>query len=197
MPMLALIAIGGNSLLRAGQRGTIAEQRENALITARPIVELLRHGYSVVLTHGNGPQVGAQLLRSELAAGQVYPEPLDVCGADTQGAIGYILEQALRQAIDVAQLSVSVATLITQSVVDASDPAFLHPTKPVGPFYLEEEARRRERDQGWSMVEDAARGYRRVVASPEPLEIVEIAAIRQLVGDGFIVIAAGGGGIPV
>lgn len=197
MPKLALIAIGGNSLIRAGERGTIAEQRENAILTARYIAELIRHDYFIVLTHGNGPQVGAQLLRSELASTQVYPEPLDVCVADTQGSIGYVLEHALQRALDEARIHIPIATIITQVVVDEHDPAFSQPTKPVGPFYSEEEARRREREYQWKMVEDAARGYRRVVPSPEPLEIVEIEAIRSLVLDGYIVIAAGGGGIPV
>jgi carbamate kinase len=194
---LALVAIGGNSLLRAGQRGTIAEQRENAATTARYLAELIRHGYRIVLTHGNGPQVGAQLLRSEIAAVQVSPEPLDVCVADTEGAIGYVLEHALRDALADAHLAIPVATVITQVVVDEHDPAFRHPTKPVGPFYSADEALRRGRNLGWQMVEDAARGYRRVVASPEPLEIVEIDVIRSLVHDGYLVITAGGGGIPV
>lgn len=197
MSKLALIAIGGNSLIRAGQSGSIAEQRENALITAHHIVRLIQHGYAVVLTHGNGPQVGAQLLRSELAATHVSPEPLDVCGADTQGVIGYLLEQAIESALAGAGLSIPVTTVITQTVVDPRDPAFQHPSKPVGPFYNESEARQHVREDQWNIVEDAGRGYRRVVPSPEPLEIVEIEAIRSLVGDGYIVIAAGGGGIPV
>ncbi len=193
----ALIAVGGNALIRAGERGTIAEQRANAATTAHYIVQLIRRGYAIVLTHGNGPQVGAQLLRSELAAPQVNPEPLDVCVADTQGAIGYLLEQALKDALDAAGLSVPIVTVITQVLVDERDPAFNRPTKPVGPFYTEEEARRRQRELGWAIVEDAARGYRRVVASPEPLEIVEIDVIRSLVANGNLVIAAGGGGVPV
>lgn len=197
MNKLALVAVGGNALIRAGQRGTIAEQRENAAITAHYIARLIEHGYAVVLTHGNGPQVGAQLLRSEIASGQVVPEPLDVCVADTQGSIGYLLEHALKEALGDAGLNIPVATVITQVVVAEDDPAFLSPTKPVGPFYGAEEAQRRERELQWQMVEDASRGYRRVVASPEPLEIVEIDVIRSLVRGGYIVIAAGGGGIPV
>lgn len=197
MGRTALIAVGGNALIRAGQSGTIAEQRENAATTGRYIIELIQRGYSVVVTHGNGPQVGAQLLRSEIASGQVNPEPLDVCGADTQGSIGYVLEQALEYALDEAGLSTPVVTVITQTVVSEADPAFQHPTKPVGPFYSAGEAQRRERELGWAMVEDSSRGYRRVVASPDPLEIVELKVIRSLVSDGYIVIAAGGGGIPV
>jgi carbamate kinase len=197
MSKLALVAIGGNSLLRAGERGTIEEQRANAALTARDLVRLIQHGYHLVLTHGNGPQVGAQWLRSEIASAQVSPEPLDVCVADTEGAIGYILESALQDALADARLAIPVATIIAQVVVDAADPAFQHPTKPVGPFYTAEEARRREQQLGWRMVEDAARGYRRVVPSPAPLEIVEIDAIGSMVHDGYLVITAGGGGIPV
>lgn len=197
MPKLALVAIGGNSLLRAGERGTIDQQRANAALTARYLVRLIQHGYHLVLTHGNGPQVGAQWLRSEIASAQVSPEPLDVCVADTEGAIGYILERALQNALADARLATPVATIIAQVVVDARDPAFRHPTKPVGPFYSADEARRREQELGWCMVEDAARGYRRVVPSPTPLEIVEIDAIRSMVHDGYLVITAGGGGIPV
>jgi carbamate kinase len=197
MPKLALLAIGGNSLLRAGERGSIAEQRANAALTARYLVQLIQHGYRLVLTHGNGPQVGAQWLRSEIASAQVSPEPLDVCVADTEGAIGYVLERALEDALADARLATPVATLIAQVVVDEHDPAFRRPTKPVGPFYSADEARRREVELGWQMVEDAARGFRRVVPSPEPLEIVEIDAIRSLLQDGYLVITVGGGGIPV
>jgi carbamate kinase len=197
MSKLALVAIGGNSLLRAGERGTIAEQRANAALTAHHLVGLIQHGYHLVLTHGNGPQVGAQWLRSEIASAQVSPEPLDVCVADTEGSIGYILERALSDALSDARLAIPIATVITQVVVDAQDPAFQQPTKPVGPFYTADQVRRREQEFGWHMVEDAARGYRRVVPSPQPLEIVEIEALRGMIHDGFIVITAGGGGIPV
>jgi carbamate kinase len=174
MPKLTLIAVGGNALLRAGQAGTIAEQRANAALTARHLVQLVRHGFFMVLTHGNGPQVGAQLLRSELAATQVSPEPLDVCVADTEGSIGYMLERALQDALADAQLTIPVVTVIAQVVVDDHDLAFQHPTKPVGPFYSAGEAQQRMHDLGWRMVEDAARGYRRVVASPTPIDIVEL-----------------------
>jgi len=192
-----VVAIGGNSLIRAGQRGSIEEQRTNALITARAIVGLVQQERTIIITHGNGPQVGAQLLRSEIAADQVCPEPLDVCGADTQGAIGYILEQALIHAFADAGVNVPVATVLTQVVVNPADPAFQRPTKPVGPFYTAEQAQQRARARGWTVVEDAARGWRRVVPSPEPREIVEIDAIRDLASSGYVVIAAGGGGIPV
>lgn len=197
MAHLALVAVGGNALLRAGQRGTLAEQRANAALMARHLVRLIQRGFQLVIAHGNGPQVGAQLLRSELAAGQVAPETLDVCGADTQGAIGYLLEQALETAIAEAGLTIPVSTILTQTVVDPGDPAFQRSEKPIGPFYSAEEARRLAEAQGWTMVEDASRGYRRVVPSPEPLAFVELGAIRTLVESGHIVIAAGGGGIPV
>ncbi|MDW8213015.1 MAG: carbamate kinase [Roseiflexaceae bacterium] len=192
-----VVAIGGNSLIRAGQRGSLEEQRANALMTARAIVELVQRGHTIIITHGNGPQVGAQLLRSEIAVDQAYPEPLDVCVADTQGAIGYILEQALIHAFAETGMHVPVATVVTQVVVNADDPAFQRPTKPVGPFYTAEQAQQRARDMGWTVVEDAGRGWRRVVPSPEPCEIVEIDAIRELAASGYVVIAAGGGGIPV
>lgn len=197
MRRLTVVAIGGNSLIRAGQRGSIEEQRANALTTARAIAGLVRRGHGIVITHGNGPQVGAQLLRSEIAVDQAYPEPLDVCVADTQGAIGYILEQALMHAFAEAGMPVPVATVVTQVVVNADDPAFQRPTKPIGPFYTAEQAQQRAYDMGWTVVEDAGRGWRRVVPSPEPREIVEIDAIRDLASSGYVVIAAGGGGIPV
>lgn len=192
-----VVAIGGNSLIRSGQRGSTEEQRANALTTARAIAGLVQRGHAIVITHGNGPQVGAQLLRSEIAVDHVYPEPLDVCGASTQGAIGYMLEQALIHAFADAGVQAPVATVLTQVVVNPADPAFQHPTKPVGPFYTAEQAQQRARDKGWTVVEDAARGWRRVVPSPEPREIVEIDAIRDLAASGYVVIAAGGGGIPV
>jgi carbamate kinase len=192
-----LLAVGGNSLIRAGEKGTIAEQRTNARRTAGEIVKLIRAGYRIVLTHGNGPQVGAALLRSERGASQVPGHPLDVCGASTQGEIGYLLEQSLQTELHLAGLHVPVATVLTQSVVSADDPSMQHPTKPIGPFYSRAEAEERKRLFGWEIVEDAARGYRRVVPSPEPIEIVELEIIRDLVEHGVIVIACGGGGIPV
>jgi carbamate kinase len=151
----------------------------------------------VVVTHGNGPQVGAALLRSERAADQVYTHPLDVCDATTQGEIGYLLQQSLQAALAEAGLTTPVVTVVTQVVVSPDDPAMLHPTKPIGPFYSEREARAKQAQFGWAIVEDAARGYRRVVPSPEPLEIVEEGVIRRLADTGVLVIAVGGGGIPV
>jgi carbamate kinase len=192
-----LIAVGGNSLIRAGEKGTIAEQLGNARRTAAAIIGLIRDGYRLVVTHGNGPQVGAQLLRSERAADQVPGQTLDVCGAASQGEIGYLLSQSLRDESAFAGLQVPVVSLVTQTIVSSSDPAMKHPTKPIGPFYSRVQAEERKRALGWEIVEDAARGYRRVVPSPEPIEIVELEVIRSLVSEGVLVVACGGGGIPV
>ncbi|MGA8150878.1 MAG: carbamate kinase [Terriglobales bacterium] len=192
-----LLAVGGNSLIRAGEKGTISEQRANAQRTTTQIVGLIRAGYRIVLTHGNGPQVGAELLRSERGASQVPGHPLDVCGASTQGEIGYILEQALQTELQRAGLNVPVTTVLTQSIVSPDDPSMKHPSKPIGPFYSRADAEERKRLFGWEIVEDAVRGYRRVVPSPEPIDIVELEVIRDLVEQGVLVIACGGGGIPV
>lgn len=192
-----LLAVGGNSLIRAGEKGTIAEQLANARRTAEQVVALCAAGCRIVLTHGNGPQVGAALLRSERGASEVPGQPLDVCDACTQGEIGYLLEQSIQTELRAAGLHVPVVTLLTQSVVSPLDSAMQNPTKPVGPFYSQAEAEARQRQFGWKIVEDASRGYRRVVPSPEPLEIVEIEVIRDLVERNVLVIACGGGGIPV
>lgn len=192
-----LLAIGGNSLIRAGEKGTIAEQRTNVEQTAAQIVGLIRAGYRIVLTHGNGPQVGAALLRSERGASQVPGLPLDVCGASTQGEIGYLLQQALNTQLRATELNVPVATVLTQSVIMPDDPALQNPSKPIGPFYSQADAEERQHLLGWQIVEDAARGYRRVVASPDPVGIIELEVIRGLVERGVLVIACGGGGIPV
>jgi len=193
----ALIAVGGNSLIRAGEKGTIAQQLANTRRTAAAIVGLIRDGYHLVVTHGNGPQVGAALLRSERASDQVYSHPLDVCDASTQGEIGYLLQQSVNNELSSAGLDVPVATVLTQVVVARDDPAMQHPTKPIGPFYSRADAEERRRLFGWQIVEDAARGYRRVVPSPEPIHIVELEVIRLLLDQGVLVIAVGGGGIPV
>jgi carbamate kinase len=192
-----LIAVGGNSLIRAGETGTIAEQWINARRTAAAIVQLIRGGFRLVVTHGNGPQVGAQLLRSERASDQVPGQTLDVCGAASQGEIGYLLAQSLSDELAAAGFNVPVVGIVTQTVVRADDPAMGHPTKPIGPFYSRAQAEERQRQLGWQIVEDAARGYRRVVPSPEPVEIVELEVIRSLMNQGVLVVACGGGGIPV
>jgi len=192
-----LLAVGGNSLIRAGQKGTIAEQLVNARQTAAEVVKLVRDGYRMVLTHGNGPQVGAALLRSERAASQVPGQPLDVCDAATQGEIGYLLQQSLDTELKLAGLQVPVVAVLTQVVVSLDDPAMKRPSKPIGPFYSRSDAEERKRLLAWEIVEDAARGYRRVVPSPEPLDIIELEIIRDLMERNVLVIACGGGGIPV
>jgi carbamate kinase len=193
----AVVAIGGNSLIRAGEKGTIAEQMANVRRTSEGLVCLIRDGYHLVLTHGNGPQVGAALLRSERAADETYRLPLDVCGAATQGEIGYLLQQVLTERLSQAGLRRPVVTMLSQVLVAEDDPAMSHPTKPVGPFYSQRDAEMRRDRFGWAIVEDAARGWRRVVPSPVPLEVIEEPAIKVLVDAGALVIACGGGGIPV
>jgi carbamate kinase len=194
-----LIAIGGNSLIRGGQRGTIAEQFENSRTTARQIGALVSAGWRVVITHGNGPQVGFILQRSELATDDVtIPRlSLDIAVADSQGGLGYIIGNALVSELGRLGHRDRVACLLTQTVVDANDPAFHRPAKPIGAFFSADDARVHQSRDGWVMIEDAGRGYRRVVASPRPRRIVEASAIRALLDAGFVVIAAGGGGIPV
>lgn len=192
-----LVAIGGNSLIRSGQRGTIREQFENARLTAAQIAEIVALGYRVVITHGNGPQVGAQLLRSEAGLAQTYSQPLDVCVAATQGEIGYILQNSLHSELQKRRMDVPVATIVTRVKVDKSDPAFGSPNKPIGPFYHREDAEKKRDELGWNIIEDAARGYRRVVPSPTPVGIMEIDVIRKCVEQNIVVIAVGGGGIPV
>jgi carbamate kinase len=196
-PPLLLVAVGGNALIRAGQRGTADEQFENALATAASLVRLIRDGYRLVVTHGNGPQVGAQLIRSETASRTAYRMPYDCCVAATQGEIGYVLQYALWQTMQQAHLRVPVVSLMTQVLIDKNDPAFLHPTKPVGPYYTAAEAEHLRAELGWTLTEIPARGWRRVVPSPEPRAIVELDAIRACINEGLVVIAAGGGGIPV
>lgn len=193
----ALIAVGGNALIRPGESGTADEQRHNLRKTAAAIVALAAKGMRLVVTHGNGPQVGAALLRTERSADQVYSLPLDACDASTQGEIGYQFELALRNALAQASMQVPVVTVITQCLVAADDPAFSHPTKFIGPFFTAEEARDRAARFGWTIARDSNRGYRRTVPSPEPIDILEAQPIRQLVDSGALVIAAGGGGIPV
>jgi carbamate kinase len=197
MPKLVLVAVGGNALIRSGQKGTAQEQFENAVETANVVIQLIKAGYQVVLTHGNGPQVGAALVRSELAAAHAYRMPLDCCVAATQGEIGYVLQYAMWQALQVERLDTLVVSLVTQVLVDSNDPAFRKPSKPVGPFYTRDEAERYRDLFGWNIVEDSSRGYRRVVASPEPKGIVELEAIRACIDRGMVVIAGGGGGVPV
>jgi len=192
-----VLAIGGNYLIHSGERGTIREQLANARRVAAQVVRLTREGYRIILTHGNGPQVGAELFLSEHAAAQFPVHPLDVCDASTQGEMGYLLQQALSSELKLAGLHIPVVTVVTQCLVSLDDPAMRHPTKPIGPFYTKAEAEERRRQFHWAMVEEANRGHRRVVPSPRPLEIIELDVIRHLVEFGALVIACGGGGIPV
>ena len=199
MERSAVIAIGGNALIRDGQSGTIAEQFENATETARQMASLIVDGWRVVVTHGNGPQVGFILLRSDMIgdSATIPRLSLDMAVADSQGGIGHILGNALLNELGRRGLADRVACILTHVVVDADDPAFREPTKPIGPSYTADEAvSKRERD-GWAMVEDSGRGYRRIVPSPHPRRIVEAEQIKALVATGCVVIAAGGGGIPV
>jgi len=197
MKKTALIAVGGNSLIRAGERGTIEEQLANAYSTAKAISLMVKDGWNVVITHGNGPQVGAALLRSERAAGEVYTHTLDMCVATTQSEIGYIMQRAMLQELKDLGLNNMVTTIPTMVKVDDRDPAYKNPTKPIGPFYSKAVAEEKKKSLGWDIVEDAARGYRRVVASPEPIEVLEQDLIKKVIDLGVIVIALGGGGIPV
>ena len=189
--MTSVVALGGNALIRPGQRGTAAEQRANLRETCEALRPLLGDG-ELVVTHGNGPQVGNELVRQERAAEEVPPLPLYLAVAQTQAEIGALIESELA-----AVAGRPVVCLLTHVRVNEDDPAFEEPTKPVGPFYSEEQARRLEAERGWAIVSDAGRGWRRVVPSPEPLEIVELAAVRTLVAAGTIAVACGGGGIPV
>jgi len=194
---LVVVAIGGNSLIKDKEHQTVEDQYQAVAETCAHLAGLIEAGYDLVITHGNGPQVGFVLLRSELASGVLHRVPLDSCGADTQGAIGYHIQRALANEFRRRGIAKSVATVITQVVVERDDPAFTRPSKPIGPFYDREKAERFRAERGWTVVEDAGRGYRRVVASPVPREIVEEDAIRTLAGAGFVVVAVGGGGIPV
>lgn len=194
---LAVIAIGGNSLIQDNSRMSVMDQYQAAGETSHHIAALVAAGYRVVVTHGNGPQVGFILLRSDIAKDVLHQVPLESCVADTQGAIGYQVGQTLANELLRQKFSKPIATVVTQVLVDKNDRAFTHPTKPIGPFYSEEDARKHEAADGWAMKEDAGRGWRRVVASPKPLRIVEEETIRLLLENDVIVIAVGGGGIPV
>lgn len=197
MSRLALIAIGGNSLLQDPRRSSYEDQYQAVLATCEPIVSLLDSGWKVVITHGNGPQVGSSLLRSEMARSSVSPMPMEGAVAETQGSIGYQIQQALGNRLRQKGIERSVVTVVTQVEVAEDDPAFQNPTKPIGSFMDEATARQRAERDGWSVMEDAGRGWRRVVPSPRPQSIVETEVIRSLVEAGCCVICAGGGGIPV
>ncbi|HNS50373.1 MAG TPA: carbamate kinase [Anaerolineae bacterium] len=192
----AVVAIGGNSLIMDSKQPDVPSQWEAVRETCWHIADMIERGWDLVITHGNGPQVGFILRRNELAEHEVHPTPLDVIGADTQGSIGYMISQALGNEFRRRGLRRPIAALVTQVLVDRNDPAFQKPTKGIGGFTSEEKARAFEQE-GWSVIEDAGRGWRRVIASPMPLRIVELDAIRSLIAQGFVVVAVGGGGVPV
>jgi carbamate kinase len=192
-----VVALGGNALLRRGQEDTYENAYRSARGAAEKIADIATAGWEVVLTHGNGPQVGRILLQQEAARGWVHPMPLDVCGAESQGQIGYLLQVTIGDVFYERGMERPVATVLTLTRVRLDDPAFKDPTKPIGPFYEEDEANKLSQERGYAMKPDAHGGWRRVVPSPSPYSIVEAPVIRQLVADGVIVIASGGGGVPV
>ena len=196
---VAVIAVGGNSLIKDPKRVTVEDQEQALRDTAFHIVDMVEAGWDVAIGHGNGPQVGYILRRSEIAAKVegMHEIPLDVCGADSQGAIGYEFQQALQNELFRRGIKKNACTIITQMLVDQNDAAFKNPSKPIGSFMEEAEAKRREKEMGWSVVEDAGRGWRRVVPSPMPKDIVELVSVKTLIDAGVIVITVGGGGIPV
>ena len=200
MKKIAVVAFGGNALLRANEIGTIEQQEKNTLDTCEKLISLLRNGFNIIITHGNGPQVGNILLRNEAGYSQykIPKMPLDICVADSQGGIGYMIERQMRNAISKTNLRRNVVAVITETLVDINDPAFTNPTKPIGPYYLKEEAELLAKANNWIFKEDARkRGWRKVVASPIPIDIMNKKVIKDLVNHGHIVIAVGGGGIPV
>ncbi|MBN1423333.1 carbamate kinase [Candidatus Fermentibacteria bacterium] len=192
-----VIALGGNSIIPVGSKGTIGEQFAVTRQSMLGVARLVRKGYRIVITHGNGPVVGNILLRNEMARSVVPPMPLGICVADSAGGMGYMIQQCLHNMLQKLGVQREVVTVVTQVLVDRGDPAFRNPTKPIGPFYTAAEAEERRNHDGWNIVEDAGRGYRRVVASPRPIDVVESSSIAALVREGIIVIAVGGGGCPV
>ncbi|MEY2818094.1 MAG: hypothetical protein RL275_1557 [Chloroflexota bacterium] len=198
MTKLAVVAVGGNALIKDDKHVTVEDQETALRETSVHLADMIEAGWNLAIGHGNGPQVGFILRRSEIAAKEgMHEVPLDVCGADSQGAIGYEFQQALRNEFFKRKINRKAATVITQMLVDKDDAAFKKPTKPIGSFMDEAEAKRREKEMGWSVVEDAGRGWRRVVASPMPKQIIEFDAVKTLLDAGQIVITVGGGGIPV
>lgn len=197
MGNVAVVAIGGNSLIKDKNHQTVPDQFEATRETCTHIASMIEQGWKVVITHGNGPQVGFILLRSELASNVLHTVPLDSCGADTQGAIGYMIQQCLYNEFKQRGIRTSVVSVVTQTLVEKNDPAFQNPTKPIGPFYDKEKAEKYRKERGWDIMEDAGRGWRRVVPSPIPVKIIEQDVIKALVNKGIVVVAVGGGGIPV
>jgi carbamate kinase len=194
---IAVVAFGGNALLTPEDRGTQEEQVARAKQASRWLAEIVRHGYRLVIVHGNGPQVGNILIQAEEASTKIPPQTLDVAVAQTEGSIGFLLQQAMRNRLEQIGIDPEVTTVLTEVEVDANDPAFKRPSKPIGPFFTRYRAETLARDYGWSVREDAGRGWRKVVPSPRPLHILNVASIRAALGAANVVIAAGGGGIPV
>ena len=194
---IAVVAVGGNSLIKSKDHATIPDQYEAGAESMHHIAEMIAQGWDVVVTHGNGPQVGFILRRSELASHVLHEVPLDYCGANSQGAIGYMFARALTNEFKDRKMDKKAAAVVTQTIVRVDDPAFKNPSKPIGSFMEEDEAKRRQTEDGWNVVEDAGRGWRRVVPSPKPFDIVEADAIQALANAGIVVVAVGGGGIPV
>ncbi len=198
MNKIAVMALGGNAIIKAGQKGTITEQFQNTRESLPGIVQLIKEGYKIALTHGNGPQVG-NLLIQQLAGldKDIAPLPLGVLNAATEGTMGYMIEQSLQNILFEEKIDRKVTTILSQVVVDKNDPSIKNPSKPVGPFFTKEQADKFAKEYGWTMIEDAGRGYRQVVPSPKPLEVIQANLIKKLVTEGTITIACGGGGIPV
>ncbi len=193
----AVVAVGGHAFIQKGEKGTIEDHERNAQVLCDHLLLLIERGYNLVITHGNGPQVGNLMLIQETATAEVPSMPLDVLVAQTEGSLGYILQQALLNQLREHEIKRYVETVVTQVVVDVEDPAFNDPTKPIGPFYDEDTAKDRQRELGWSITEDAGRGWRRLVPSPKPLKVIQRRTIRDSALRGHIVLAGGGGGIPI
>lgn len=194
---ITIISIGGNTLIRQGERGTIEEQFEHTGKCIASIARMAAGGSNIVITHGNGPIVGNIVIRNEAVKDIIPPMPLYICNADSEGGIGFMIQQSLYNQLNQLNIQRDAATIVTQVVVDEHDPAFSNPTKPIGPFYTKAETEKIQKEKGWAILEDSRRGYRRVVPSPRPLRIIEADVIRKFALDGVMVIAAGGGGVPV
>jgi carbamate kinase len=192
-----LVALGGNAILKYKEEGTAEEQMKNVRTTCRTLAKLIQEDFHIAITHGNGPQVGDILLRNEMAKDVLPPMPLDFCGAESQGMIGYMLQQCLLNELRLVGAEKPVMTILTQTLVAQDDPAFDRPSKPIGPFYSANDAERLGKEKGWTLVEHPGRGFRRVVPSPRPISIVEGRSIKDLFENGYVVIGCGGGGIPV
>jgi carbamate kinase len=192
-----MVALGGNAILRHKEKGTAEEQLGHIRETSKHLAEMIKAGHELVVTHGNGPQVGDVLLKNDIAKDKLPPMPLDICGAETQGMIGYMMQRSLDQEFHLRGIKKAVATVVTQTRVDKRDPAFETPTKFIGPFYTALEAKQLRSDKGWSVIADGDRGFRRVVPSPEPIDVLELPSIKALFEGGTLVIAGGGGGVPI